>query len=266
MAESLLTCESIFRRNMFRHNIGGGAMFSTEKAFGEFYPVGGGAVVSAFGVPAQHRTASLSAPALTGWACRVKRAEDVILAAMVLPAALILMLLIALWIYIDSPGPVLFRQRRIGLGGRDFEVLKFRTMRADCVEAATCRQATRGDPRVTRAGAWLRRFSLDELPQLINVLRGEMSLVGPRPHAPGTCAGGRPFEQVVAVYPARHRMPPGMTGLAQVRGWRGETETEDKLVYRVRSDLEYIAKWSVWLDLKIIVRTLLVIVIARNAY
>ena len=266
MAKSLLTWESNFRRNMLRHNIGGGAMFSTERVFSEFYPVGGGAIVPAFGVPAQHRAASLSAPALAGWACRVKRAEDIILAAMVLPLALIIMLLIALWIYIDSPGPVLFRQRRIGLGGREFEVLKFRTMRAGSADGASCRQATRGDPRVTRAGTWLRRFSLDELPQLINVLRGEMSLVGPRPHAPGTCAGGRPFEQVVAVYPARHRMPPGMTGLAQVRGWRGETETEEKLVYRVQSDLEYIAKWSLWLDVKIIVRTLLVIVIARNAY
>jgi polysaccharide biosynthesis protein PslA len=241
-------------------------MFSTEKAFSEFYPVGGGTAVPLFALPAQHRTTSLSAPALTGWACRVKWAEDVALVAMLLPLALMIMLLIALWIYFDSPGPVLFRQRRIGLGGREFEVLKFRTMRADCVEAETCRQATRGDARVTRAGAWLRRFSLDELPQLFNVLRGEMSLVGPRPHAPGTCAGGRPFEQVVAIYPARHRMPPGMTGLAQVRGWRGETETEEKLVYRVQSDLEYIAKWSLWLDIKIIVRTLLVIVVAQNAY
>jgi len=241
-------------------------MFSTEKAFGEFYPVGGGAAVPAFGVAAPHRTVSLSAQALTGWAYRIKRAEDVILAGLGLTLALIFILLIALWIHFDSPGPVLFRQRRIGLGGREFEVLKFRTMRTDCAEAATCRQATRGDPRVTRAGAWLRRFSLDELPQLINVLRGEMSLVGPRPHAPGTCAGGRPFEQVVAVYAARHCVLPGMTGLAQVRGWRGETETEEKLVYRVESDLEYIVTWSLWLDAKIIARTLLVIFIARNAY
>ena len=241
-------------------------MFSTEKTFGEFYPVGGGAAVPAFGVAAQQRTVSLSAPALTGWACRAKRAEDIILATMLLPLALMIMLLVALWIRIDSPGPVLFRQRRIGLGGREFEVLKFRTMRTDCAEAATCRQATRGDPRVTRAGARLRRFSLDELPQLINVLRGEMSLVGPRPHAPGTCAGGRPFEQVVAIYGARHCVLPGMTGLAQVRGWRGETETEEKLVYRVESDLEYIVTWSLWLDAKIIARTLPVIATARNAY
>ena len=240
-------------------------MFSTEKAFSEFYPVGGGAAVPVFSAAAHHRTTPLSAPALTGWACGVKRAEDIVLTALLLPLALMVMLLIALWIYFDSPGPVLFRQRRTGLGGREFEVLKFRTMHADCV-TATCRQATRGDPRVTRAGAWLRRFSLDELPQLFNVLRGEMSLVGPRPHAPGTCAGGRPFEHVIAIYPARHRMPPGMTGLAQVRGWRGETETEEKLVYRVRSDLEYIAKWSLWLDIKIIFRTLLVIVLAQNAY
>ncbi len=119
---------------------------------------------------------------------------------------------------------------------------------------------------MTRAGAWLRRFSLDELPQIINVLRGEMSLVGPRPHAPGTCAAGRPFEQVVAVYPARHRVLPGITGLAQVRGWRGETETEEKLVRRVQSDLEYIESWSLWLDLKILAQTPQALAAARNAY
>ena len=122
-------------------------MFGKEKAFGEFYPVGGGAAVPAFGAAAQHRKMS-SAPALTGWARRVKRAEDVILTVLALPFALMIMLLIALWIRFDSPGPVLFRQRRIGLGGREFEVLKFRTMYADCTEAATCRQATRDDPRV----------------------------------------------------------------------------------------------------------------------
>jgi lipopolysaccharide/colanic/teichoic acid biosynthesis glycosyltransferase len=109
-------------------------------------------------------------------------------------------------------------------------------------------------------------LSLDELPQLINVLRGDMSLVGPRPHAPGSCAGGTPFEQVTPYYPARHRVRPGITGLAQVRGLRGETDTEDKLIRRVDADLEYIANWSLWLDFAVLVRTPVSILIERNAY
>ncbi|MGH6741401.1 MAG: sugar transferase, partial [Bradyrhizobium sp.] len=122
------------------------------------------------------------------------------------------------------------------------------------------------DPRVTYLGSFLRRGSLDELPQLLNVLRGEMSIVGPRPHAPGTCAGGRLFEDVALRYDARHRVKPGMTGLAQVRGWRGETDTEEKLLNRVASDLEYIANWSLRLDMAIIWRTLFIVFRMRNAY
>src|SRR3712207_4475390 len=126
-------------------------------------------------------------------------------------------------------------------------------------------QVQEGDPRVTRVGAVLRRTSMDELPQIFNVLRGEMSFIGPRPHAPGTRAGDRPFEQVVARYAARHRVKPGLTGLAQVRGWRGPTETEEKLIRRVDSDLEYIETWSLWLDFAILLRTLLVVARMRNA-
>src|SRR4029077_3482944 len=120
--------------------------------------------------------------------------------------------------------------------------------------------------RITRVGAWLRRSSLDELPQLINVLRGEMSVVGPRPHAPGTCAGGKRFELLTPHYPARHRALPGLTGLAQVRGWRGETDTEEKLLRRVEADLEYVENWSIWLDLSILARTLVSLPVMRNAY
>ncbi len=216
-----------------------------------------------YAVPA---SAWLAEPALHGPRATVKRAEDIVVALAALALLGPAMLLIALWIRLDSPGPVLFRQRRVGLGGREFQMLKFRTMRQEAAEQVNCRQATRRDPRVTRAGIVLRRASIDELPQLLNVLRGEMSLVGPRPHAPGTCAGGRPFETVVPFYPARHRMRPGMTGLAQVRGWRGETDTEDKLIRRVQSDLEYIGSWSVWLDVRLLVRTLGAMLSMKNAY
>ncbi len=215
---------------------------------------------------------AVPAPAIDGWQGAVKRGLDIVLALLLLMLAGLPMLWIAARIRLDSPGPALFRQRRVGLHGQDFLMLKFRTMHVDPAHArpagrgSVCRQATRHDPRVTRAGAQLRRRSLDELPQLFNVLRGEMSLVGPRPHVPGTCAGGRPFEQVTARYAARHQVRPGITGLAQVRGWRGETETEEKLRHRVDSDLDYIETWSPWLDLVILVRTIPAVLRATNAY
>ncbi|MEO9191760.1 MAG: exopolysaccharide biosynthesis polyprenyl glycosylphosphotransferase [Acetobacteraceae bacterium] len=210
-------------------------------------------------------SAWLAAPALSGWRAMVKRFEDVVIAIATLAVLAPLMLLIAAWIRLDSPGPILFRQRRVGFAGREFQMLKFRTMRA-AAEPVGLRQATRNDARVTRFGAVLRRASFDELPQLFNVLAGDMSLVGPRPHAPGTCAAGRPFEAVVPAYPARHRVRPGMTGLAQVRGWRGETDTEEKIVRRVQCDLEYIGGWTVWLDIAVLARTLLAVLSMRNAY
>lgn len=206
-------------------------------------------------------------PALQGWRARLKRTEDVVLATLALILCAPLMLGIAVWIRLDSPGPVIFRQRRIGLGGRSFAMFKFRTMYVGAPEDALgCRQAVRGDQRVTAAGRFLRRVSLDELPQLFNVLRGEMSLVGPRPHAPGTRAAGRPFEEIVPFYAARHRMRPGMTGLAQVRGWRGETDTEEKIIRRVACDLEYIRCWSVWLDVRLLARTARALLSMQNAY
>jgi lipopolysaccharide/colanic/teichoic acid biosynthesis glycosyltransferase len=207
---------------------------------------------------------------LRGWQAGTKRGFDIVLALLLLVGLALPMTAIAAWIRLDSRGPILFRQPRIGRYGQSFRVLKFRTMR--CVAAAPsgpsgpCRQATRDDPRVTRAGNVLRRFSIDEWPQLLNVLRGEMSLVGPRPHAPGTCAGGRPFEQITARYAARHQVRPGITGLAQVRGWRGETETEEKLHRRVESDLEYIETWSLGLDIGILLRTIPAVLHATNAY
>jgi Undecaprenyl-phosphate glucose phosphotransferase len=195
----------------------------------------------------------------------LKAAEDYVLASLILAVVAVPMALIALAIRLDSPGPVLFRQRRTGFNDRDFHVLKFRTMYHDRADLEARRQVTEGDPRVTRIGAILRRTSLDELPQIFNILRGEMSIVGPRPHAPGTLAAGRPFQDVVARYAARHRVKPGLTGLAQVRGWRGPTETEEKLIRRVESDLEYIDSWSLWLDFAILLRTLLAVARMRNA-
>ena len=195
-----------------------------------------------------------------------KRWMDIVLGAIFLILAAVPMLLIAAVIRLTSPGPALFRQERIGLNGQRFIMLKFRTMRDTPVPPNACPQATRRDPRVTWAGAWLRRTSFDELPQLFNVLAGSMSLVGPRPHAPNTCAAGRPFEAVSHRYAARHRVKPGMTGLAQIRGWRGETDTEEKLLNRIDSDLEYIAARTAWLDLTIVCRTILTVLRMPNAY
>ncbi|MDA8248313.1 MAG: undecaprenyl-phosphate glucose phosphotransferase [Rhodospirillales bacterium] len=203
---------------------------------------------------------------ISGWRSVLKRAEDLLVGGVALLLCAIPMAMIVLAIRLDSPGPALFRQKRTGFNNHEFEMLKFRTMHHHMAEYSICRQTTRNDPRVTRIGAILRRTSLDELPQIFNVLRGEMSIVGPRPHAPGTCAGSRPFEQVVDRYAARHRVKPGLTGLAQVRGYRGETRTEDKLIRRVECDLEYIDTWSLWRDLVIMLRTLIIVLRMQNAY
>lgn len=195
-----------------------------------------------------------------------KRIEDIILSVLALTILAIPMLLIGALVRLTSPGPVLFRQERIGLNGRRFVMLKFRTMRHSCESAVQWRQVTRADPRVTPFGAILRRTSLDELPQLLNVLGGTMSLVGPRPHAPYTRAAGRPFENITDRYDGRHRVKPGITGLAQVRGWRGETDTEEKLLRRLDSDLEYIERWSLSGDLLILCRTIATMARMPNAY
>jgi lipopolysaccharide/colanic/teichoic acid biosynthesis glycosyltransferase len=196
----------------------------------------------------------------------VKRISDIVLALVFLILAGLPMLLIAAAIRLTSKGPALFTQERIGLHGEPFVMLKFRTMHNAPVVPGSCPQATRHDPRVTRVGALLRHTSCDELPQLLNVLTGSMSLVGPRPHAPGTCVGGRPFEAISHRYPDRHCAKPGMTGLAQIRGWRGETDTEEKLLRRLDSDLEYIATWSLAGDLRIICGTIATVLRMPNAY
>jgi Undecaprenyl-phosphate glucose phosphotransferase len=192
---------------------------------------------------------------LSDWQVVQKALFDRIAAALLLILFAPLLLLLALLVRIDSPGPVLFRQRRIGFGNRPFNCLKFRTMHDHMADALADRQTTRDDHRITRVGYWLRRTSMDELPQLLNVLNGEMSLVGPRPHAPNTKAANRLFEDVVGNYARRHRVKPGITGWAQVNGWRGETATEHAIEERVRHDLHYIQNWSLAWDIRILLMT-----------
>jgi polysaccharide biosynthesis protein PslA len=196
----------------------------------------------------------------------IKRLVDLGLALSGLILLALPALLLMLAIRLESPGPALYRQRRIGQFGRIFTALKFRSMADDPNINGTIRQATCHDHRVTHIGGWMRRYSVDELPQLINVLRNEMSVVGPRPHAPGTRAGGRLFEDVAQCYATRHGVKPGLTGLAQVRGWRGETDTQEKLLHRIDCDFEYIAHWSIGLDLAIIWRTARSALRMPNAY
>ncbi len=161
------------------------------------------------------------------------------------------MLAAALAVRLEGGGPVFFLQRRYGFNQMPFRIIKFRTMRA-MDDGDQVRQASVDDPRITRVGAWLRRWNVDELPQLINVLQGHMSLVGPRPHA---LAHDRAFEQKIARYARRHNVKPGITGWAQVNGLRGETDTDDKMARRIDYDLWYIDNWSFWLDVMILMRT-----------
>ena len=162
----------------------------------------------------------------------------------------------AIAVKLDSPGPVLFRQRRYGFNNEFVEVWKFRSMHAAQSDAHAAKLVTRDDPRVTRVGRILRKTSIDELPQLFNVVfRSDLSLVGPRPHALQAKAENRLYEQVVDSYFARHRVKPGITGWAQINGWRGETDTQNKLQRRVEHDLYYIENWSVFFDLYILVAT-----------
>jgi exopolysaccharide biosynthesis polyprenyl glycosylphosphotransferase len=190
----------------------------------------------------------------------VKRLMDVTVAGASLVLLAPLMLAAAAAIRIESPGPALFRQVRMGRGNRLFEILKFRTMRCEAADEAGARSASRGDDRVTRVGRLLRRTSIDELPQLINVLRGEMSIVGPRPHALGTRAENQLFWTIDDHYFDRHAIKPGITGLAQVRGFRGATEKKADVTERVRADLEYIDGWHIGRDLAIMLRTAAVLV------
>ncbi|MDQ7248776.1 exopolysaccharide biosynthesis polyprenyl glycosylphosphotransferase [Dongia sedimenti] len=196
----------------------------------------------------------------------IKDLFDRAIAALLLLMLAPLLLVLALGVRLSSPGPVFFRQERHGLGNRVFEVLKFRTMRAEMHDPGGRRQTARNDPRVTAFGAILRRTSLDELPQLINVLKGDMSLVGPRPLPLQMRVDDRLNYEIVAEYAFRHRMKPGITGLAQVKGHRGAVSTAEALRSRVACDLYYIDNWSLWLDLKILALTSAVCVLGKNAF
>lgn len=191
-----------------------------------------------------------------------KRIEDLVLCAVILPIIAIPMLIIAIAIKLTSPGPVIFKQQRYGIKGEPIEVWKFRSMSV-CENGDTIKQATPNDRRVTPLGAFLRRTSLDELPQFLNVLRGSMSVVGPRPHA---VAHNEYYRKQIQGYMLRHKVKPGITGQAQINGCRGETDTIDKMEARIHHDLEYLRQWSLWLDLKIVFMTIFKGFVGKQAY
>jgi putative colanic acid biosynthesis UDP-glucose lipid carrier transferase len=198
----------------------------------------------------------------TGFNSLVKRASDIALATVIQLMLLPLMVAIALAVKLSSPGPVIFRQRRYGLYGEQIYVYKFRSMTVT-EDGSKVVQATKNDQRITKVGAFLRKSSLDELPQFINVLQGRMSIVGPRPHA---VAHNEQYRKLIKGYMLRHKAKPGITGWAQVNGLRGETETLDKMEARIRYDLDYLRNWSLWLDLWIIVKTVKVVLARENAH
>ncbi|MFM7705531.1 MAG: undecaprenyl-phosphate glucose phosphotransferase [Rubrivivax sp.] len=198
----------------------------------------------------------------TGTNALVKRLSDLVIASLIVLLIAPLLAALALGVKLSSPGPVIFRQRRSGLDGEEIVVYKFRSMRT-MEDGARVRQATRDDPRITPFGAFLRRTSLDELPQFINVLQGRMSIVGPRPHA---LAHNEQYRELVRAYMVRHKVRPGITGWAQINGLRGETDTIDKMRARVEYDLQYLRNWSLRLDLQIIARTVKLVFFDRSAY
>lgn len=192
----------------------------------------------------------------------IKRFSDVLLSLMFLLVIAPLMLIIAIGVKLSSPGPVLFKQRRYGLDGKEILVYKFRSMTV-MEDGEKVNQATRNDPRITRFGSFLRKTSLDELPQFINVLQGRMSIVGPRPHA---ISHNETYRHLIKGYMVRHKVKPGITGWAQVNGFRGETDTVDKMQSRIDYDLDYLRNWSLLLDLMIIFKTISVVIKDKNAY
>ncbi len=203
---------------------------------------------------------------LSDWGWALKEIEDRVLAAFFIVLLSPVMLAVAIAVKMTSKGPVLFKQTRHGFNNQLVSVYKFRSMYTDMSDAHAVKQVTRDDPRVTPVGRFIRKTSLDELPQFFNVLKGELSIVGPRPHAMQAKAGNVIYNDVVDGYYARHRMKPGITGLAQINGWRGETDTEEKIQRRVEYDIQYIDNWSIWMDLYIIAMTPVSLLNTKNAY
>ncbi len=224
--------------------------FTFDLMHAQWMEIDGLPVVSIYDTPLNSLSAQLT-----------KRAEDVVLSSIILIGISPLLLLIAVAVKSTSKGPVIFKQTRYGLNGQKTNIYKFRSM--TCIEnSEDVQQAQKGDARITAVGSFLRKTSLDELPQFVNVLQGKMSIVGPRPHA---VVHNEQYRKLVPKYMQRHLVKPGITGWAQVNGWRGETDTLDKMQKRVEFDLHYINHWSLWLDLKIIVQTLYKGFIHKNA-
>lgn len=203
---------------------------------------------------------------IADWSRVQKWLFDKIIASVALVLLAPVLAAVAIAVRLDSRGPILFRQRRYGFNNELIEVLKFRSMYTDRCDHTASKLVTKGDPRVTPVGRFIRKTSLDELPQLFNVLKGELSLVGPRPHATQAKAADQLYDDVVDGYFARHKVKPGITGWAQINGWRGETDTQDKIQKRVEHDLYYIENWSVFLDLYILLKTPWSLVATDNAY
>jgi exopolysaccharide biosynthesis polyprenyl glycosylphosphotransferase len=203
---------------------------------------------------------------MSDWDIAIKAIFDRVAAAILVVLLSPVLALLALGVKLSSPGPALFVQKRYGFNNEQFGVFKFRSMYTDVCDAQASKLVTRNDPRVTPFGTFIRRSSLDELPQLFNVLRGDLSLVGPRPHALKGNAAGVTYENIVKGYFARHRVKPGITGWAQINGWRGETDTVEKIEQRVAHDLYYIENWSLWLDIKILLKTPVSVLRGTNAF
>jgi Undecaprenyl-phosphate glucose phosphotransferase len=204
---------------------------------------------------------------VTDWDVVMKWLFDKVVGSLILIATAPIMVITAIAIKLDSRGPVLFKQKRYGFNNELIEVYKFRSMRADQSDATAAKLVQKDDPRVTRVGRFIRKTSIDELPQLFNVVfKGNLSLVGPRPHAIHAKAEDRIYDEAVDGYFARHRVKPGITGWAQINGWRGETDTHEKIQKRVEHDLHYIENWSVLFDLYILGRTPFALLKTENAY
>ena len=204
---------------------------------------------------------------LAEWDAVLKMVFDRLVGTLALVALAPVMLMVALAVKLDSKGPALFRQKRYGFNNELIEVFKFRSMYTEQLDIKADKLVTRNDPRVTRVGRFIRKTSLDELPQLFNVVfKGNLSLVGPRPHAVNAKAAAALYDEVVDGYFARHRVRPGITGWAQINGWRGETDTSEKIQKRVECDLFYIENWSIFLDMYVLAATPISLIKTKNAY